>query len=185
MKLQYLYSANGNENQPIKEVSRVCNQKLFYVFLNLNICCGYSKEMTTWDGSIEHPKHMLKIRKYLQFYAEEKCIDLCIKSICRYSSKHGQTVCSVIESVIELTWQNISFLWNGKCVSSKCIGMMIVCNTGKVAINIVSLKQWMIKKNLKVERTSKFREFMSPAIIVHLKMTKFKLQKKWQKIISG
>ena len=33
--------------------------------------------------------------------------------------------------------------------------------------------------------TSKFREFMSPAIIVHLKMTKFKLQKKWQKIISG
>ena len=28
------------------------------------------------------------------------------------------------------------------------------------------------------EVTSKFREFMSPAIIVHLKMTKFKLQKK-------
>ena len=27
-------------------------------------------------------------------------------------------------------------------------------------------------------QTSKFREFMSPAIIVHLKMTKFKLQKK-------
>ena len=42
-------------------------RKIAFLFLNQNICCGY--------GSLEHPKHMLKImgkqvRKYLQFYAE-------------------------------------------------------------------------------------------------------------------
>ena len=25
------------------------------------ICCGYSKEPSQWDGSFEHPKHMLEI----------------------------------------------------------------------------------------------------------------------------
>ena len=25
---------------------RVCNEKLFFLFLNLNICCGYSKELS-------------------------------------------------------------------------------------------------------------------------------------------
>ena len=29
------------------------------VFLNFNICCGRSKEPSLWDGSFEHPKHML------------------------------------------------------------------------------------------------------------------------------
>ena len=27
----------------------------------LNICCGYSKEPSQWDGSFEHPKQMLKL----------------------------------------------------------------------------------------------------------------------------
>ena len=26
-----------------------------------NICCGYSKELSQWDGSFEHPKHMMKL----------------------------------------------------------------------------------------------------------------------------
>ena len=30
--------------------------KLIFLFLNQNICCGYSK-----NGSFEHPKHMLKL----------------------------------------------------------------------------------------------------------------------------
>ena len=30
------------------------------LFLNQNICCGYAKEPSQWDGSFEHPKHMLK-----------------------------------------------------------------------------------------------------------------------------
>ena len=37
------------------------NENLIFLFLNQNICCGYSKEPSQWDGSFEHPKHMLKL----------------------------------------------------------------------------------------------------------------------------
>ena len=40
---------------------RVRNWILFFLFLNQNICCGYSKESSQWDGSFEHPKHMFKL----------------------------------------------------------------------------------------------------------------------------
>ena len=40
---------------------RVCTGKLFFLFLNQNICCGYSKEPSRWDGSFKHPKHMFKL----------------------------------------------------------------------------------------------------------------------------
>ena len=40
---------------------RVRNWKLFFLFLNQNICCGCSKEPSRWDGSFEHPKHMLSL----------------------------------------------------------------------------------------------------------------------------
>ena len=40
---------------------RVCNEKIIFLFLDQNICCGYSKEPSQWDGSFELPKHMLKI----------------------------------------------------------------------------------------------------------------------------
>ena len=33
---------------------------IFFLFLNQNICCGYSKEPFQWDGSWEHPKHLFK-----------------------------------------------------------------------------------------------------------------------------
>ena len=33
----------------------------FFLFLNQNICCGYSKETSQWDGSFEHLKQMLKL----------------------------------------------------------------------------------------------------------------------------
>ena len=37
-------------------------QKTILLFLNQNICCGYSKEEPSqWDGSFEHPKHLLKL----------------------------------------------------------------------------------------------------------------------------
>ena len=35
-------------------------QKVNFLFLSQNICCGYSKEPSKWDGSFEQPKHMLK-----------------------------------------------------------------------------------------------------------------------------
>ena len=48
---------------------RVCNWKLLFLFLNQNICCGYSKELSQWDSSFEHPKHTLKwVRKYLYIF---------------------------------------------------------------------------------------------------------------------
>ena len=38
----------------------MCNENSIYLFLNQNICCGYSKEPSQGDGSFKHPKHMLK-----------------------------------------------------------------------------------------------------------------------------
>ena len=36
--------------------------KLFFLFLNQNICCGYRlKEPSQLDGSFEHPKRMFKL----------------------------------------------------------------------------------------------------------------------------
>ena len=35
-------------------------KKIFFLFLNQNMCWGYSKEPSQWDDSFEHPKHMLK-----------------------------------------------------------------------------------------------------------------------------
>ena len=36
----------------------MCNRKLFFIFLSQNTCCGYSKELSQWDSSFEHSKHM-------------------------------------------------------------------------------------------------------------------------------
>ena len=35
--------------------------KIKFLFLAQIICCGYSKEPSHFDGSCEHPKHMLKL----------------------------------------------------------------------------------------------------------------------------
>ena len=40
---------------------RVHTGKLFFLFLNQNICYGYSKEPSQRDGSLEHPKYMFKL----------------------------------------------------------------------------------------------------------------------------
>ena len=55
---------------------RVRNEKFLFLFLNQNICWGYSKEPSHWDGSFEHPKHMFKLmdKKKFQFYAENFCL---------------------------------------------------------------------------------------------------------------
>ena len=37
------------------------NKKNTFLFLSQNICCGYSKEPSQWDSSLEHPKHRLKL----------------------------------------------------------------------------------------------------------------------------
>ena len=43
---------------------RVHTGKLFFLFLNQNICCGYSKEPSQWYDSFEHPKHKFKLMGY-------------------------------------------------------------------------------------------------------------------------
>ena len=35
--------------------------KIFFLFINQNICCGYSKEPSQWDGSFEHSQHVFKL----------------------------------------------------------------------------------------------------------------------------
>ena len=40
---------------------RVSNRKMIFLFLNQNICCGYSKESSQSGGSFKHPKHILKV----------------------------------------------------------------------------------------------------------------------------
>ena len=40
---------------------RVHIGNLFSSFLTQNIHCGYSKEPSQWDGSVEHPKHVFKL----------------------------------------------------------------------------------------------------------------------------
>ena len=44
------------------EQIRVRNEKLFFLFLNQNICFGCSKEPSQCRGSFEHPKHMFKLK---------------------------------------------------------------------------------------------------------------------------
>ena len=47
--------------------------RLFFLFLNQNICCGYSKEPSQW----EHPKHMLKLvdkNIFMFFYDQKFCL---------------------------------------------------------------------------------------------------------------
>ena len=47
---------------------RVSTRKIIFLFLNQNICCGYSKELSQWDGYFEHLKHMLKIMGRLNIF---------------------------------------------------------------------------------------------------------------------
>ena len=78
---------------------RVCNRKLFFLFLNQNICCGCSKEPSRRDNSFEHPKHMYKLMdkkiitllplKYLLNWTYDKVWMCWSKSFFPLSSKIG------------------------------------------------------------------------------------------------
>ena len=35
------------------------NKETIFLFLNKNLCCGYSKELSQWNSSFEHSKHLL------------------------------------------------------------------------------------------------------------------------------
>ena len=42
-------------------LDKIAYWKIIFLFLNPNKFCGYSKELSQWDGSFEHPKHMFKL----------------------------------------------------------------------------------------------------------------------------
>ena len=47
--------------------SRVRTKNIIFLFLNQNMCYGYSKEPSQWDGSFEHAKHV-KTDRYENIY---------------------------------------------------------------------------------------------------------------------
>ena len=61
-KFQWLTTVFHVQQQQSGHQIRVRNQKLFFLFLIQNLCCGCSKEPSYWNGSFEHPKQMLKQR---------------------------------------------------------------------------------------------------------------------------
>ena len=68
---------------------RVHTKSLIFLFLNQNICCGYSKEPPQWEGSFEHGKHLLKliwwVRNYLQFYGQKLCLSLDLWKLLKWT----------------------------------------------------------------------------------------------------
>ena len=83
-------------------------QKNKLLISHQNICCGYSKETPQWDGSFEHPKHMLKlwVRKYWQFYAEHFCyLNMCLSYLTQctlWSLYHAKLCC--LQRLKSLDW---------------------------------------------------------------------------------
>ena len=64
-KINAIYAQKFCLSGPIVRYSglqlRVCTKNLIFLFLNKNICCGYSQEPCGLEGSFEHPKHMFKL----------------------------------------------------------------------------------------------------------------------------
>ena len=51
----------SRHNIAVRPPDKSAYWKIIFLFLNQNICCGYSKELSRWDSSFEHPKHMFKL----------------------------------------------------------------------------------------------------------------------------
>ena len=56
--------------------SIVQDQTFIFLFINQNICCGYSKEPSQWDGSFEHLKPMLRLtdKKIFTILRRNQCL---------------------------------------------------------------------------------------------------------------
>ena len=78
-----LFTCNTNSNCGAITDHLVENayQKLFFLFLNQNICCGYSKEVSQWDSSFEYRKDIY-VRIDGQLLSGKKIFKmLCSKSL--------------------------------------------------------------------------------------------------------
>ena len=54
------YDVGAQKNRLIETVL-LSTQNTCLILMRINICCGYTKEPSHFDGSFEHPKHMLNI----------------------------------------------------------------------------------------------------------------------------
>ena len=98
---------------------RVHTGKLFFLFLNQNLCCGYSKEPSQWDGSFEQPKHMFKLM------GKEINTILGAQTILIWTNGKGNRswkVCDLVErQVTPCFW--FGLFW---CFSSQSTAMVIL-----------------------------------------------------------
>ena len=94
---------------------RVGTKILIFLFLNQNICCGYSKEPSQWDGSLctQNICSNWWIIKYLQFYAQQFCLSKPIYTIVMLQNTDGfmfkNLQCLIIDEA-KSGYQNIDFL---------------------------------------------------------------------------
>ena len=66
-----------------QEVKSAYQKKIFFLFLNQNICCGCSKEPSQWDDSFEHPKHLLEI---IYNFTLKNCVVVSLTHLSRMDS---------------------------------------------------------------------------------------------------
>ena len=57
--IRLLQSSSSFINKYIDDKQDLSHRIIIFLFLNQNICCGYSKELSHWHSSFEHPKHIL------------------------------------------------------------------------------------------------------------------------------
>ena len=64
---------------------RLRNENLIFLYFNQNICCGYSKEPSQWDGSFEYPKHTfnLEVKNIYTNLRFKKCLSGHLRKYCK------------------------------------------------------------------------------------------------------
>ena len=87
----------------------VPNKKIFFLFLNQNICCRCSKELSQLDGSIEHPKHMLKMMgmKIFTLFAEKFCL---LKPVSGLSNQFAANFIKIYQEMKKLYASEVSII---------------------------------------------------------------------------
>ena len=60
---------------------RSCNNKLFFLFLHDNICCGNSLEVPHWGTSNESPQHMFSCRKNMLWVLIRSVSASCLQKV--------------------------------------------------------------------------------------------------------
>ena len=104
----YCHMTSSNTRPPDKSVYL----KIIFLFLNQNICCGYSKEPSRWDGSFEHPKHMIKLmdKKIIAILHKLFLLNWPYAILCRTPMEHARTLRTMYHSALKNRLE-ISAIW--------------------------------------------------------------------------